>query len=371
MSSAQVEPLPREAPPSPQTPERLFSLDAFRGITMVWMISVGFGFRFFHDSPLMGRIADQFEHTDWHGMSAWDLIQPFFMFIVGVAMPLSYRRRWAAGETWGHTFLHVIRRCVLLILLGIMARSIEAGQPVLDVINVLSQLGFTYFFAFLVLRRSWIFQGVTALGFLVAGWAIYQFGSAPGVLGPWVKDANIGWYLDRLILHKNWHGSYATINCVAETANNIFGVMVGWLLLSGASAARKMKILALAGAACLALGLAMDPVVPIIKKIWTPSFAIYSAGYTLLTMLALYWLCDIKKWRKWAQVFAIVGANSIFIYLFHEILSGWMNRTALVFTAWAVHLWGPWGKMLNVNLAIAFQIYVCYWLYRRKIFFKL
>lgn len=352
-------------------PERVYSIDAFRGFTMVCMIAEGFGLLYFLNHPILGSIAGQFRHAEWHGMTAWDLIQPFFMFIVGAVMPISFVRRWAAGESWGQSLVHVLRRCALLIAFGLLARSIQAGRPVIDLINVLAQVAFTYFVAFLVLRKNWKFQGAAALGLLAVHWAAYQFASAPGIQGPWVRDANLGWYLDNLILGKTWGGSYTTINCVSSAANTIFGVMAGAMLVSTIPAARKMRILALTGAACIAAGLALDPFIPIIKKIWTASFAIYSTGFTLLALLLFYWVCDLVKQRAWAKVFVVVGSNSIFIYLFHEILHRWMHQTGLVFTAWAIDLWGDPGKALNVWLVIAFQIWLCFWLYKRKIFFKL
>ena len=192
-----------------------------------------------------------------------------------------------------------------------------------------------------------------------------------GYPDPWARDHNIGSYLDQLILHKNWIEGYVTLNCLPSAANTIFGVMVGELMISALTAARKMRILALAGIAGIAAGLALSPVVPIIKKIWTPSFALCSGGFTLLALLLFFWLCEVKRWQGWARVFVIVGANSIFIYLFHEILNKWLVQTALVFTKWAVNLWGPWGNLLTAWMVILFHIYVCVWLYRRKIFFKL
>ncbi len=301
----------------------------------------------------------------------WDLIQPFFMFIVGVVMPISFARRWAAGETWSRSLAHVLRRSALLILFGLIARSIQANRPVIDLINVLAQIAFTYLIAFLLLRKPWQVQGAVALGLLALHWAIYQFAAAPGVAGPWVKDANIGWYLDRLLLHKNWSGSYATINCLSSAANTIFGVMAGELLVSALPLARKMRILALTGVLGIAAGFALSAFIPLNKKIWTASFAIYSTGMTLLALLLFYWLCDIKGRRKWATLFLVVGSNSIFIYLFHEILHRWLTQTALVFMGWTVDLWGPGGKALVTLAVIAFEIYVCYWLYRRRIFFKI
>jgi predicted acyltransferase len=353
----------------------MLSLDAFRGFTMICMVGNGFGLAYFLANPVLGPLARQFQHVDWQGMHFWDLIQPFFMFIVGAVMPLSFTRRWEAGETWTTSLLHVLRRSLLLLLWGLIARSIQAGKPTLDVINVLGQLSFTYLVAFLVLRKSWRVQAAVAVALLAAHWAIYQFSAAwfnvPGVTGPWIKDANIGWYLDRLVLHKNWGGSYATINCLSSAANTIFGVMAGALLIGPIGAARKLKVLIGCGLAGIAAGLALSSVIPLIKKIWTPSFALYSAGWTLLALALFYWLCDLRRWTRWSTLFVIVGMNSIFIYLFHEILGGWLNRTGQVFTKWMVDAGGdPW-KAVNTLLVVAFQIWVCVWLYRRRIFFKL
>ena len=343
---------------------------------MICMIGEGFGLTHFLNNPILGPLARQFEHVDWTisipgDLHFWDLIQPFFMFIVGAVMPISFARRWAAGEPWTRSLRHVLRRSALLILFGLIARSIQADRPVIDLINVLAQIAFTYMAAFLLLRQHWTVQGAAALGFLAIDWAIYQFGSGPGVTGTWARDANMGWYIDRLILHKNWIASYATLNCLSSAANTIFGMMAGELLVTTLAPARKVKVLVLSGIAGVAAGFALSALIPLNKKIWSPSFALYSTGMTLLALLLFYWIFDIRQSRRWTTLLLAVGANSIFIYLFHEILHGWLNHTALVFTQWAVDLWTPGGKALTTLSVIAFQLYICYWLYRRKIFFKI
>ncbi len=356
--------------------ERLLSIDAFRGFTMICMIGEGFGLLYYLKNPILGPLARQFQHVDWNmsipaDLHFWDLIQPFFMFIVGVVMPVSFARRWAAGEPWSRSLLHVLKRSALLILFGLIARSIQGNRPLIDLINVLAQIAFTYLVAFLLLRQRWTVQGAVALGLLVAHCAIYQFAWAPGVQGPYVKDANIGWYLDGLVLGKHWGGSYATINCISSAANTIFGMMAGELLVSSLPLGRKLRILALTGVAGVLAGFGLSLVIPLNKRIWTASFALYSTGMTLLALLLFYWIFDLKKQHRWAKLFVIVGANSIFIYLFHEILHHWLTQTALVFTGWAVDWWGPGGRAFTALVVIAFQIYVCWWLYRRRIFFKL
>jgi predicted acyltransferase len=364
-------PAARGEEPSPAVSERLYSLDVFRGLTMIWMFSNGFGLHFFRDHAILGPLERQFTHEDWHGYYPWDMIQPFFMFIVGVAMPFAFAHRDARGESRKNQWIHVVKRCALLVLLGTMARSIGAGRPVIDVINVLGQLSFTYLAAYLLLRRTWRVQLGASLALLGLHTALHFFVNPPGVTGPWDKDANFGWWLDGAVLGKHWGGGYATLNCLSSASATMWGMMAGVLLRSPTETSRKYRILILSGIAGILLGTALDPVIPNIKKIWTASFAFSSGGITLLTLALFHWMFDGKGWRRGTGIISMVGANSIFIYLFHEILYRWMRQTGLVFTGWAVKWWGPAGSMLNEWLVIGFQIYLCYWLYQRRIFFKL
>lgn len=357
--------------PSSVLSERLYSLDVFRGLTMLWMISNGFGLSFYRDHGLLGPFARQFTHADWHGMYPWDLIQPFFMFIVGVAMPWAFTRRAQSGEPWAVTLRHVLKRCALLILLGTVARSLGAGRPIIDLINVLAQISFTYLVAFLILNKGWRVQLGVSLALLALHTGLYLFVSLPGVTGPWEKNANFGYALDTLVLGKNWGGGYATINALSSAANTIWGLMAGWVLFSRASPREKLRKLFIAGAIGIAAGLALDPLIPNIKKIWTVTFALLSGGITLWVLAFFYWACDLKGWRRGTVLLSMIGANSIFIYLFHEILLRWMTQSGLVFTQWLVALNEPFGRFFNANLVIAFQVYICFWLYRRRIFFKL
>ena len=161
------------------------------------------------------------------------------------------------------------------------------------------------------------------------------------------------------------------MSTMAAIAEVIFGYMIGDYIQKKGKNHEMISGLFVAAVALIVTGFCWDMVFPINKKIWTVSFAIYSTGFTLFALAAFYWICDVKLYRRWATVLMIVGVNSIFIYLFHEIIGRWLLQTGLVFTGWAVSLWGPWGRALNECLVVAFQIYVCYWLYRRRIFFKL
>ncbi len=338
---------------------------------MIFMLSEGFGLGFLAADSWLHPLAVQFDHQEWHGMHAWDMIQPFFMFIVGTAMPFSFRKRWDSGESWNSTFLHVLKRAALLILWGLVARSVQANQPNLDLINVLAQIAFTYTVAFLLLRQSARIQIAAAVGLLAIHTGIYELASAPGVQGPWVQDANIGWWLDRTILGKNWGGSYATINCISSAFNTILGMWAGTVLAKNEDFGRKMRTLLIGGVICIAVGLALSPVIPINKKIWTASFAFVSTGITLWTLTGFNYFVDKHGWRLGVSIPVMVGANSIFIYLFHEILHRWMGATAKIATGWIIQWDAVFGSMLNAWVVLAFEVYVCVWLYRRKIFFKL
>ncbi len=370
MAAVASPPSPSSAPPLPAT-TRVFSIDAFRGFTMIWMFSNAFGLHHLKDIPWIAPLEFQFTHAVWHGFNAWDLIQPFFMFIVGAAMPWAFDKRRAEGATEGDLFRHVLKRCALLLFWGMVARSISAGRPNADLINVLGQLSFTYLAAYLVLHRGWRAQAGLAAALLALHWGFYNFVRPAGVTGPYDSNANPGFWLDGVLLGRHWGGGYATINCVSSAANTIFGVMAGWLLKSTRTDGAKLRTLAGWGAAALAAGLALNAVIPINKKIWTASFALASTGITLWVLAAFYYLCDVRQLRRWARTGAIVGANSIFIYLFHEMLHGWMERAAAALLLWPIEWWGAWGKALASCAVVAFQIYVCVWLYRRKIFIKL
>lgn len=358
------------------TPQRLYSLDVFRGLTMVWMFGNGFGFQYFKDHPVVGPVARQFTHAAWEGMYAWDLIQPFFMFIVGVAMPYAFAARSARGETsvasgWGK----VLRRSALLILLGTLARSVIFRAPTLDLINVLGQIAFTYAFAYAVLNAGWRVQAGFAAALLVLHTGLFTMVHPEGVTSSWERGTNLGAWLDKLILGKNWGGGYVTINFLSSAANTIFGLMAGWVLFDNRrTPAARIRILATWGLVAIAGGLLLWTAgIPLVKKIWTASFAVYSTGYSLLALAFFYWLLDVRRQYPrpggWSAVFAMVGANSIFIYLFHETLYGFVlqaGRALLGKTdpssalAWMFYEWA----------FIAVEIAVCVVLYRRKLFFK-
>jgi heparan-alpha-glucosaminide N-acetyltransferase len=368
MSAAKAAALPeRERTFDKPATGRYLPLDAFRGFIMVLLVSHGFGFRAVGDVPVYRAIGAWFDHVPWEGGVFWDMIQPAFMFMVGVAMPFALARRAAQGATFRDNFRHVAIRSLKLILLSQILISIGAGKPGFQLINVLAQMAFTYFFCFLIMQWKFRTQAVAAGLILAAHWALFLL--FPGPDGAFSKTDNIGAVIDRALgLH--YSGYYVTINFVSSTVTTLFGVWTGLLLMSARPRREQMKILAYAMIAAFASGLALGQVNPLVKRIWTASFTLYSTGWVLFMLLGFYWLVEVRGYRKLVFPLLVVGMNSIFVYSLNQVLWGWIDRAAGVFTGRFTWLGTP-APVLQACAVLGVMWYLCYWLYQRKIFLKL
>lgn len=357
---------------------RQMSIDVFRGLTMFLLI--GEATRLYgllvdpaFKGTIVSFIGTQLDHHPWNGLRFWDLIQPFFMFIVGVAMPFSFGKRWDRGDSWTKTFRHALRRSFLLLFFGWALYCIGPGKLTFELWNVLAQLSFTFLVAFLMMRRSTATQLVFTAGLLIVTELAYRLFAVPGFNQPFVADHNFGSYVDMLLMGKLSLGHWVAFNCVPTTAHTMWGVLAGQLLMSGRSPARKIGTLAIAGTIGVIAGYSLNPVTPIIKRICTSSFVIVSGGWCLLALGLAYWLVDVMKFRKWTRFFAIVGMNSIFIYLFTESGgAGWLNRIAKPFAAGFFGWTGELGAKIITSLAVWGLLWsMCYWLYRKRIFIRI
>jgi predicted acyltransferase len=362
--------------PTPQS--RLMSLDFFRGFTMFLLIAESTRIYDLLIAPefngtIISTIGTQFHHHPWNGLRFWDLIQPFFMFIVGVAMPFSIGRRWEHGDSWSATFLHALQRSFLLLLLGWALYCIEPGKLTFELWNVLAQLSFTYLVAFLMMRKSTQTQIAFTFGLLLITELAYRLWPVAGFDQPFVPDHNFGSYMDLLLMGKLSLGHWVAVNAIPTTAHTMWGVLAGQLLKSDRSSRQKIKILVIAGLLGVVLGYALNPLTPIIKRICTSSFVIVSGGWCLLALALSYWLIDVKKLQKWAWFFCYVGMNSLFIYLFTETGGAqWIARIVKPFTMGALTWTGELSARIVTSLVVwALLWYLCYWLYRRKIFIKI
>ena len=356
--------------PKPAAQQRYLALDAYRGFIMLILVSGGFGLaELARHRPAFTGLANQFDHMPWEWINFWDLIQPAFMFMVGVAMPFALARRRELGATERQLFRHVAIRSFRLILVSEILISIGEGKLSFQLINVLAQVGITYFLAYLIMQLRFRWQAVIAGVILIGYWALFV--AFPGTEGPFMsKTTNVGAVIDKFVFGHLNNDNWTTINFLTSTVTTLFGVWTGQLLQSARSHSEKMRIIGLAAVMCLGLGLAIHPWNPIIKRICTTSFTLYSAGWVLLMLLAFYWLVEVKGYRKWTFPLVVIGANSIFIYSVHQVLQGWLNRALGVFTfkfAWL----GDFASVAQACAVLLAMWYLCYWLYQRKIFLKL
>ena len=351
-------------------PDRYLALDAYRGFIMLILVSGGFGLaELASRRPAFNGIASQFDHMPWEWIVFWDLIQPAFMFMVGVAMPLAFAIRRARGATERQLFWHVTVRSLRLILMSQILISIGSGKLSFQLINVLAQVGITYFLCYLIMQLRFHWQAMIAALILVGHWALFV--AFPGTEGPFMsKTTNVGAVIDTFVFGHPNSDDWATINFLTSTVTTLFGIWTGQLLQSSRSHREKMRIIAVSAVVCLILGLAIHPWNPIIKRICTTSFTLYSAGWVLLMLLAFYWLVEVAGYRKWTFPLIVMGANSIFIYSIHQVLQGWLDRAVGVFTLRFDWL-GDFAPVAQACAVLLVMWYLCYWLYQRKIFFKL
>ena len=359
--------------------KRLFSLDVFRGFTMFLLIAeaAGFHHNFYElvqDNGALEPVARQLHHHPWHGLRFWDLIQPFFMFIVGVAMPFSLRKRLQTASRKQVTG-HIVKRCILLFAFGVLLHCVYSHQLVWELWNVLVQLAFTILIAYAIMRLPHKYQLLISIGLLVLTEVLYRMYNPQD---PYNNGESFGSFMDMVFMGKINGGGWVTINFIPTAAHTIWGVICGQILLSGSSEKDKLKTFIIAGIAMLIAGYTLDltGTTPIVKRIATTSFTLVSGGYTLLALTLFYWYIDVRKnHKKWLRIFSVVGTNSIFIYLFAETVGiQWFRDFGKTFTEGIFGLLHfPQDLILVLNALFVLFIfwYVTYFLDKHKIYFKI
>jgi len=359
---------------------RLLSLDFLRGFIMVLLALETAGlYEHLFDLSEGSRIQIfflQFFHHPWHGLRFWDLIQPAFMFMAGTAMAFSLHKQQQQGMSWSESFQRILKRCALLFFWGVLDYAVRPQGLSFELWDVLTQLSFTMLVAFLIFNWSTKVQISVIAFLLILTEVLYRFINVPGFDQAFVDQHNFGNYVDLLLMNKINDGGWVAINCIPTAAHTIGGALAGKLLLSGLPGTDKIKRLLLAGLGCLLLGYLLDwTMTPIIKRIATTSFVLASGGWCLFALALSYWWIDIKNHRNHLKFFTIVGMNSIFIYLFFEIVgSRWFNGYVSAITNGLMSLVHfPEGIMLIITSLCIFSLEwgLCYFLYRKKIFFKL
>jgi predicted acyltransferase len=404
-------PLPARAvsPAAPASkPARLLSLDAYRGLIMIVLATGGLGFTAVYKtlqqtsadvSPVWAFLAWNTDHVPWIGCSFWDLIQPSFMFMVGVAVPYSLASRRARGDSEPKIWAHVAWRAVLLVLLGVFLQSNGTPRTNWTFVNVLSQIGLGYVFLCLLSGRSVKVQAAW-LGIILVGYWLFFFlwplSEGPDFTGHrgWKPEHLAGWwahwdkYNNAAAAFDSWflalfppkgggdpylfnEGGYQTLNFIPSLATMLMGLMAGEMLRSRRRAETKLLLLVVASLVCLGVGwVAGETVCPLVKRIWTPSWAVFSTGWTFAILAVLFAVIDVIGWRRWALPLVIVGMNSIAMYVMIQLMGGWIGDS------WKRHLpqaWfeSPFAPILRQSLVAATLWLICAWMYRRGIFLRI
>lgn len=361
-------------------PQRSFSLDFMRGLTMVLLMleSTGLYDHLFElsEGSSVQLFFTQFFHHPWNGLRFWDLIQPGFMFIAGTAMAFSLHSQIQRGMTWNHSLFKTLKRSGWLFFWGVLDYAVRSKGLSFELWDVLTQLSFTTLVAFLIFRWSYSAQIIFSFGLLILTEILYRFTHVTGFDQPFIDQHNFGNYVDLILMNKINRRGWVAINCIPTAAHTIWGVLAGKLLLSDKPENDKVKWLMLAGLVGIIIGYGMNlTITPIIKRIATSSFVIASGGWCLLGLGLFYWWIDIKNHRKHLQLFTIVGMNSLFIYLFIEIVaSRWFNGYVGAITNGLMMLLNvPTSLMMFITSFVLFALEwkMCQFLFRKGIFFKI
>jgi len=387
--------------------QRILSLDAFRGLVMVLMLNERTHLpevaRSFPHSAIWALIAYNTDHVEWQGCSVHDLIQPAFSFLVGAALPFSIASRKMKGETFGQMLGHAIRRAFILIFLGIFLRSLRSDRTYFTFEDTLTQIGLGYVFLFLFGFTRVRTQVIAFVLILVCFWAAFALYPAPGphfdypavgvpqnwdhnytgFLSHWNKNSNLSWAFDKwfLNLFPREHpfvfneGGWSTLSFIPTLATMILGLLTGEWLKAPGSKEQKLRGLAIAGVALLFAGLAMQwaGICPIVKRVWTSSYTLYSGGWILLILAGLYALMEWKGWQRWAFPLVVVGMNSIAIYIMSWTMTDFFGNALTRHFGHAIaFLAGPtFEPVLHGILLMLVFWCILFWMYRRKLFLKI
>ena len=363
-----------------ESKERLQSLDVLRGFDMFWIIGGGAllgALAKIADWNWLNAVAKQLHHVDWNGFRAWDLIFPLFMFIAGVAIPYAITSKREKGVTKSKLVRKVFRRMILLVAFGLVYNGVlKNGFPDMRAASVLAQIGISYFFASLiVIYTDSITPRYYWLAGILAGIAILQLfvpvpGFGAGVITP---EGSINAWIDQHFLPGRLiYGTYdpeGVLCIISATSVTLMGTFAGNILRrKGFSPDKKALILLISGLSLVIVAVALSPVYPIIKKIWTVPFNMLTAGISFLLLALFYFIIDVKGWKKGTLFFRVIGLNSITIYLgvriidfYHtsEFLLGWLSKSA-----------GDFGSVIIITGAIIAEWLLLYYLYKNKIFLR-
>jgi len=362
-------------------PQRLYSLDALRGFDMFWIMgaeeivhtiakATGSGF-------WLG-FSNELTHPDWNGFHFYDLIFPLFLFLAGVATPYSVGRELEKGTSKNKLLLRVIRRGLILVLLGLIANNGLQLRPIADIRfgSVLGRIGLAYMFANIIsLYCKQRAQLIWFAGLLIGYWLLMKFTAAPGFPpGTLTMEGNIVSYIDRTILpghlYLTIHDPEGLMSTIPAIGTGLLGILAGNLLKnSPVSQQQKAIRLAVTGVVFILLAHLWGLDFPINKNLWTSSFVLNAGGYSLILLALFYYIIDVLGYRKWAFFFKVIGMNSILIYMSGHFID-W-EFTTNGFFKWLVQLFSePLNAVVFAICYVLIKWLFLYFMYRKKVFLR-
>jgi heparan-alpha-glucosaminide N-acetyltransferase len=407
MNTDKIPPVDLSNSPTPP-PTRISSVDTYRGAVMFLMMAEVLQLEkvaeSFPDSPIWKALAFHQSHVAWTGCSVHDMIQPSFSFLVGVALPFSLASRLRRGESTARATLHAAWRTLVLIALGIFLRSMGRGVKMTNFTfeDTLTQIGLGYFPLFLLSlakpRVRWIALGLILFGYWAAFAAYpvpgpdFDYSSvgvkadwphhATGLAAHWNKNSNLAWAFDGWFLNrfpretafKFNGGGYATLSFIPTLGTMLLGLIAGSWLQGQGSSREKLGRLVLAGVACVALGMALDRLglCPIVKRIWTPSWVLFSGGIAFGVLAALYALIDLTGFAGWTYPLRVIGRNSIAAYVMAHLFEDFIDRALRTHLGQDIfEKWGrPYEPLIAGTAVLIVYWLILFWMDRRKIYLK-
>jgi predicted acyltransferase len=386
---------------------RVLSIDVFRGFVMFLMLAEAMRLwtlqEAFPTSRFWAWVAFNTTHVPWQGCSLHDLIQPAFSFLAGASLPFSIASRRGRGESFRKMLAHAVWRSLMLILLGIFLRSMSHKQTYWTFEDTLTQIGLGYTGLFLVAFASIRVQVAVFAAILIGFWAAFVLYPLPpagfdypsvgvpagwphlysGFLAHFNKNSNLAWAFDVWFLNlfpreepfRFNEGGWSTLSFIPTLATMMLGMWSGMWLKSSRAMRDKLNGLIVAGIALTLGGLVLQwlHINPIVKRIWTSSYTLYSGGLVVLMLAVFYGLVEIKRWNRWAFPLLVIGANSIAIYVMSWTLEHFVS-TALVthFGRAPFLVLGPAFEPVLLGAAVLLVFWgILYWMYRRKIFLRI
>jgi len=392
---------------SPPLPGRLTSVDVYRGFVMLLLLAESLRSCEVADalpgSAFWAFFCHHQSHVPWVGASLHDLIQPSFSFLVGVALAFSAASRTAAGQPRSRLLRHALWRAVALVFLGIWLRSVGRPQTYFTFEDTLTQIGLGYVFLVLLALRprrdQWLALALILAGY-GAAFAWYPRPSAEfdyaavgvpadwphhlsGFAAHWNKNSNLAWAFDVwfLNLFPREHpfvfngGGYATLSFIPTLGTMILGLLAGGILRSDRAPGARVRWLTLAGLGGVASGwlLGALSLCPVVKRIWTPSFTLWSGGVCLLLLAGAYALVDVYGHRRWAFPLVVIGMNSIAAYCIYELTARFIAaslRTHLGDATFRV-AGDPYLPFVQGLAVVLVMWLILFWMYRRRIFLRI